>query len=314
MREGQMSRENQLTDGDADKEADKSVKAWLSEEGYPLEFAVANACRAAGFAVNQGDYVRGDSGKPREVDILAFDHKHEKYKDHSILVRLYNVIECKWSKKKPWIVLTSKFGNITSPALIAQTISSEAGQTACWFNSGNSKLIELETFSQRERIGFSGRQSFTDKTDYFYNSINSVTSLSMDLAKSYNKYRNLDMLACVCFPVIVVDGLLYEAFQDSPNDDLTLNRIDNARCLWRGVEGHEFRVPVDIVTRDSLDAFLKKRRNDASVIIDSLLVTMKQMVDAKKSNNIKDIKIWGASTGMIGMPPFLRKILMPNKT
>ncbi len=83
------------------------LREWLNSEGYPLEFATANTFRRCGFATRQGSYVRDqESENPREIDVTASIHAS----DGDSLIRIYHVIECKWSQDKPWIVFTSDHG------------------------------------------------------------------------------------------------------------------------------------------------------------------------------------------------------------
>jgi hypothetical protein len=81
------------------------VLEWLNEQGYPTEFQVANICDRHGFRVFQGYHVRGeDPDVPREIDVLA---QTDRISTNNYLIRVCHVIECKWSKDKPWVVLTS---------------------------------------------------------------------------------------------------------------------------------------------------------------------------------------------------------------
>ena len=56
----------------ADQELKTKLGQWLSEQGYPLEFATAQAFAKYGFQVLQGYYVEEQHGEsPREVDVIA---------------------------------------------------------------------------------------------------------------------------------------------------------------------------------------------------------------------------------------------------
>src|ERR1700687_1334235 len=96
------------------------VRAWLDEEGYPLEFATAATFRRHGFAVRQGMYIR-EKGDAREIDVAA-----SRNAKRNGLRRVYHVVECKWSKDKPWVVFTGP-GGMAASACITQTISSLLG-------------------------------------------------------------------------------------------------------------------------------------------------------------------------------------------
>src|ERR1700724_3663744 len=87
----------------------EKVKRWLGEQGYPTEFKAANICRIHGFRVWQGFHVRDEKTEvPREIDVIA----SADYDANNIIVRVEHVLECKWSKDKPWIVFTSPGGHM----------------------------------------------------------------------------------------------------------------------------------------------------------------------------------------------------------
>jgi hypothetical protein len=72
------------------------VKEWLEKQGFLLEMKTAAAFRDAGFEVRQSShYVDPDTGKSREIDVLARDP------DFLGIVDIQFTIECKASKK-PW--------------------------------------------------------------------------------------------------------------------------------------------------------------------------------------------------------------------
>src|SRR5262249_24084840 len=90
------------------------VAAWLDKEGYPLEFRTANSFRRAGFRVRQSEYVRAEDGdKVREIDVAA----SKTWRLDKPMLRVYHVVECKWTKDKPWVVFSSP-ETITSSACI----------------------------------------------------------------------------------------------------------------------------------------------------------------------------------------------------
>ncbi len=80
------------------------VADWLKKEGYPLEMKVADIFRRNGFGVDQSSYfIDPETGKMREMDVIAT--AIDKYTSN---INISWVIECKSSKKYPWILFTSK--------------------------------------------------------------------------------------------------------------------------------------------------------------------------------------------------------------
>src|SRR4051794_35033755 len=82
------------------------VDEWLRHEGYPLEYITAATFHQMGFGIWQGVYVRSSSDEnPREIDVIGLYDSS----DEDVLLRVEYVIECKWSRDKPWVVFTSPF-------------------------------------------------------------------------------------------------------------------------------------------------------------------------------------------------------------
>lgn len=94
---------------------DEKIKDWIKKEGYPLEFSVAHDFKKRGFSVEQSHFVKDSEGKIREVDVLATQNI---LVGNSIL-RILHVVECKWSKDKPWILFADE-KRYASTALAAQ--------------------------------------------------------------------------------------------------------------------------------------------------------------------------------------------------
>src|SRR5215475_11683225 len=87
------------------------ILTWLSAEGYPLEFATAQAFRKANFHVRQGYYIQHQpGGPPREIDVVA-SITHSR---HDMLIRVEHAIECKWSDNKPWVLFCGDGGMTTA--------------------------------------------------------------------------------------------------------------------------------------------------------------------------------------------------------
>src|SRR6476469_3471123 len=69
-----------------------AVRTWLDKQGFPLEMRTASAFRAAGFDVRQSSYyVDAETGKAREIDVIAYDPDPLMLG----LTRIVFVLECK---------------------------------------------------------------------------------------------------------------------------------------------------------------------------------------------------------------------------
>ena len=195
---------------------EERVREWLSRQGYPLEFRTAAEFSKAGFQVRQGEYVSDTrSGKLREIDVLA--DAQRRYVDQP--ARICYVVECKWTREKPWVIFTSS-DKVTSGVTISQTIASELGRLLLWAAAGDSRLNSTCTFGASDKPGFGGRQAFSDGADLVFSALQSVVSVTKAKADDWNKrleYEQslsqdlLPRVGVILLPIIVIEGRLFEA-------------------------------------------------------------------------------------------------------
>ena len=304
-----MSRSN-----DNLKSLNDKVREWLDTEGYPLEFRVAHAFRQHGFETSQGVYVRDPcNGVPREVDVTACltDPSHE------FLTRVYHVIECKWSQNKPWVVFTGGRG-MASAACISQTISSDLGSAILWKEAGLKSLHNLDIFATPTRSGFNGRQAFSKGKDYFYDAMRSVVALSTLEVQSYDEGARpkgiMPRNAAVAFPVIVVDGKLFEAYFDSETQEVALNESDHIRCHWRGSSDWPLHATVDIITADYVEEFALQRHEDVKVLLSEMNRSREEINDCFRSKSLDSLKLTRGPRGMVGLHPLIGEVTGSPKT
>lgn len=293
----------------APSELSGKVHDWLAQEGYPLEYYVANCFSGFKFRVHQGAYVRVSDEAPREVDVLAaMEIRHPEYRR---LTRAYTVVECKWTKSKPWVAFTARTGRMMESAVIAQSISSELGESAAWLNAGEARLQKLQLFSSPEMPAFGGRQALGGGSDVFYNALRSVAGAASALAKKYDRYRAPDEfphMAVVAFPLIVIDGSLFSASYNPSSDKLLLEEVQQVRFHWRGDPSSPLLTTIDVVTRDGLPAFAELRAKDTQQLLAVLDQTSEQLDKCWTSKSLKHLERKGGSTGIIGSPRLLYSI------
>lgn len=285
------------------------VLKWINEEGYPLEYFAANTFSRMGFSTDQGDFTHSASGEPREIDVAAWITRDVP---SGGFVRVYNVVECKWSRHKPWVVFTSPSTRKMPSAIIAQTIGSNAAQATMWANAGNSTLKGLELFSSPESGGFGGRQALSSGQDKFFDCLRSVTAGTVATATGYNReIGNAFPEACVAaFPVIVVDGDLFETHYDSIADRLDLQPRQHVRCHWRGSGHSQLSMTIDIVTKDGLAVFAEQRAADFEVLADALVKSFSELRAAYAEKKPDLVRMHEGATGMAGPPPLFHLIRM----
>lgn len=280
------------------------VHEWLSREGYPLEYYAAHVFRSAGFDVRQGAFAPNEGGPTREIDVLSSISRSEP---KTPLVRAYNVIECKWSKEKPWVVFTAQTSRKSSSAQIAQTIGSELAQAGMYLSAGDKVLQGLELFQSPREPGFAGRQALGRESDVFYNTLRSVSGAATKTASRYSAYRGKGKApksAVVAFPVVLIDGLLFDAFYDDKDDCLSVRRSEHSRIFWRG-EG-TFSISIDVVTKEGLAGFARRRADEMRVLVEHLFERSRQLHECYHGDRTVDsLNVTSASTGMAARPAFL---------
>lgn len=282
------------------------VSAWLSKEGYPLEFSTAAQLRRAGFHVRQGEYVSdSDGGEPREIDVTATLTVQVR----DSLLRIYNLVECKWSKDKPWVLFAGA-GSMAQSAMITQGVASRTGSALLWARAGDRQLHGLSMFEAPTTPAFGGRQAFGDKNDTFYHALQGVVSKASLLAKSYDrtgeKIDSLLRAAVVVFPVVVVEGVLLEAAYDGDGGQLRLREVPQIRLHWRGAASWRLHATVDIVAASALLEFAQHRYRDSTVLLRQLGLSFEQLHQCWRAGTLEHLEVTDGPRGIIGMPSLLR--------
>ena len=231
-----------MADDNSHKPLGEKVKDWFESEGYPLEFRVAQAFEEQGFVSHQGHYVMDESDEQaREIDVVADADVDLK---GGAFIRVSHVIECKWSRDKPWVIFTNRQSRLSESACIAQTVGSMLGEAVMFCLAGESSLYALEMFRRPERGGFSGRRAFEkhdqEKYDQFYRAVQGVTSAAVAEARRYDRPKprefELPLATVIVFPMIVVDTNLFEAYYDPRAGEVRVSEVDRLRIFWRGSE------------------------------------------------------------------------------
>ena len=284
----------------------KQVKAWLETEGYPTEFRAASLFRRHGFHARQGQYVVNENeASKKEIDVIASTTAHLD----AGFIRFSFVVECKWSIGKPWVIFSSPSNTMAPSAMIAQTISSQLGAAAIWVVAGNESLKALSTFSAPVRGGFGGRQAFSRGNDYFYSAVQSVVANSSSYASSYDrgsrKMGEMPECCVLVFPIIVVEGKIFEAYFNEKTNNMALEAVDHIRCHWDGSSAWDFFATVDVVSLHHLDEFLSIRARELKAITSILKSALEEIEMFRRSGSKEAINVSDGPRGFRGAPPLL---------
>jgi hypothetical protein len=286
------------------------IGAWLLAEGYPLEFATASAFSEAGFDVLQAEYTAPTPQRPRrEVDVVA----HMSRRDNQLL-RVEFVVECKWSADKPWVFFCGGRG-MTSAACATQSIGSQLAETLMWKEAANPALDELGLFRRTPRSAFGGRQAFSKSADVIFDAIRAVTGNCRALADSYDRgldraleHGSLPESAVTTFPVIVVEGRLFEA--SAGEKRLNLEEVPRTRLHFRGVRDQPFFIAtVDVVRADELESFARERAADTKALLEVMSAGLRELRERTADGRLDRLNVKPGSRGVLGVPPLLASLM-----
>lgn len=303
-----MSKPNEMEPRAEDLQG--KIKKWLQQEGYPLEFATADAFRRAGFGVLQGEYTQQTKSEPRrELDVVA-----QVSQSAEALLRVEHVIECKWSGDKPWILFGSE-RRMSTAACVSQSMGTRLAETLLWKEAGDDNLTDLQIFgSSGEQRAFGGRQAFSGSKDQVFDAIRAVTASCRKLADEYDERTEHDVEAghlprhaVVVLPVIVVDGRLFKTVRSQ--EGLGLEEVSSVRIHWRGSDRHRLpHATLDVVRADQVERFARQRARDAKVVLEVMSSALAELKACMADGRLDDLKVTRASRGMIGRPRLIGEL------
>lgn len=291
----------------------RKVVDWLGKQGHPLEFFVNGELWKVGLEAHQGIFVRDPSENIlREIDVSCQASSH--IDDH--LVRVEFVIECKWSRDKPWVLFTSPFSNLSREAKVCQTIGSLLGYTSLWVQAGDDRFEKLDLYSTPERGGFGGCQAFSDNRDPVFSAFQSVTGAAVSRAFNYDPELfgreprrsadcGLPRSCVVVIPIVVVDGILFEAYSNLKDGSLEIGEIDKAQVFWRGSPSWGLTTTIHVVTRESFPAFASTLATESRTMVEIMTDAVCSMHAWLETGNEGDLGLNKVSRGVVGFPKIL---------
>lgn len=232
----------------------------IEKTGYPTELKVGNILTKYLWGVRYNRYyIDRDKQEGREIDITAFTNVG---KSDKCTVGLHLVCEVKKSVNKPWVVFSTQKEYIEGITFLKMKYS----------NKDVDKLLSETTNSIENisRIGRSYCQGF--KSNYYnaniFEALTSTVKASEDLIKRNKNSSSLSILLykdslSINFvdPIIVLDGLLYEAYLNQKNE-LEIKETSHIPVSFGYIspayKRHDYLV--DVVTLDELPNLLTKKR------------------------------------------------------
>ena len=244
----------------------EGVRDWLNEEGFPFEMRVTKTFISRGFGAVQGEYyIDPDSGKPREMDVIASLAPLSGSEDFSILLQF--IVECKVIRDKQWVLFTGA-NSFQQPVIAIPSEYQQPGGILC------SNLLSIETlpspgfFKGPSRTAYSITTAHQNNDDRAYKAISNVRRASRN-AKFHSgpfsailKKHNIQIMV----PLAVIDGLLFRAFLDGTGE-LVVENIQSGRLSLKYGDPNEEAV-IDIVKYDYLNTYLDQVKTETKIVFD----------------------------------------------
>jgi hypothetical protein len=268
------------------------IKEWLERQGHSLEMRVAKAFREKGFTVSQYEhYIDPESQLVRQVDVVA--SLSREIENCFITARLF--IECKYAKARPWIILITS-QKFDSYAFFSRILRSK--QPSDWKNAitlqerlvlrillSLNRMQEMSPFNieaagytalekpdkaptQRDnafeatvQVSKSVEAHDIENEEIFINTIHDFET-NLD-EERYFLEGKLRLYLSIAFPVIVINGQLFESHLGDDNE-IKVSEIENGVVFvpYRQKEIHpKAQVPlspVHVVTEEKLGNFIIK--------------------------------------------------------
>jgi len=227
-------------------ELENKVRAWLDEQGYPLEMRVACAFRRAGFRVRQSDYYRDPTtNAQREIDVVV----HIDREIEGRLVRVQFMIECKLSRSKPWLMFCSPDIRLAPPARVAQRTASPTASAVLDGLAQRKEIQDLELFCITEPPAYGATQAFTTGSDAVYTALTGVGAAVTAEAKEESQSVHV-----ILFPVVVVEGKLFSCVLKD-DTSISVTEISRGTLLWRNPIAGNPHTIVSILSDSCLQDF-----------------------------------------------------------
>ena len=246
----------------------KKVLEWVVGQGYPLEMKVATSFRNRGFEVIQSHYYPDpENNDLREIDIVAITPEYTGLIDVSF------VIECKSSKKKPWVLFTSEHTLEGLNILFSYCINSDSAREIL-IEKEMETGVKLPWMKKSGRVAYGLTQAFTTGSDVTFKASTGVLKAAISRKRILGE-KGYSPFVFV-FPVIVVDGKIFECFIDK-HGELSIQQFHHGFYHFPFDVAGEFGTCIQILTVNGIDKFTEQAKN----VSDTLLSLLKKDVEKK---------------------------------
>jgi hypothetical protein len=203
-----------------------------------------------------------ESSKSREIDVVA------RVTDFVGLLQRFLFVECK-KRSKPWVIFSSESVGL----MRARAFSLMSDKAFDAMISDPERFLGLEWFRKDGRIGFGVAEAFSDRGDETFQAGMTATKAAID--KRIKDAPPSESALSFYFPVIVLDGILFESFLDS-SGNLQLQQIKSGFLHFPITVAGQHGTAIRIVTADALDEFCEQVHHVHGFLKESLRPEIKQ--------------------------------------
>jgi len=258
---------------------------WLSTQGFLLEMKVAKKFYDNNFEVISSSIYEDPINKiSREIDVIV--SKGTLFDKH-IRLNITFVIECKYSRDKPWVLFKASEQNLFGKNynIVFRNCSDHAKLLLLELDSFNKELNNNYLFSFNEDLYYGIKRAHIE-TDHMINGAvtevcNAVRARELKIDRfNTSLITNLEVL----FPIIVVQGSLFETYLDDKLG-LVLNEINHGHLFVSKPELGNERMYIDIISFDHLDYYIEKISQAVQEVLNysDKLKSTKEFIKNKRS-------------------------------
>lgn len=284
---------------ESEKKIRNYLKKRIKEEGYPLEIEISNNLdkRKQWGVDNSVYFFDSELNMGRTIDIQASHWHLELTEEMEPFFAVCNLlVECKKSASHAWIFFTRP--HTTFPHYFGQVLDFVQVKTgmksACFVNLLRRKGKPSLHYANYKRVAFSYTELRFDKSkSKSKSSANLILKAKNQLMKfiSYHNQRikktNLKDWSAMpfyfYFPVVVLDGRMYEYFEKSEKRYLVpIKRVLLESSHYPAYHYRDVKFAIEIVTKDVFEEILNDVEKDCSTIY-SEIIRAREMLIAKYS-------------------------------
>lgn len=234
----------------------------IAKTGYPVELQVGDMISKYATNVYYNTYyLDRDEQKGKEVDVSAYFHSHSE----KVVVGLDLICEVKKSSKRPWVIFSTKRGFIENEGYLRLHYSTEVDANILPFEEMQ-RNCSSSGFLRIGRSYHEGFKSEGEKSQIFKALVTVIKASEDCLERSRVSGDDFTVPGHkkIVFiePIIIVDGLLYEAYLDE-RSETELNEIGHIPVSFGYISSEYDRrhYLVDVVTMKEFPNLLAMKKN-----------------------------------------------------